>query len=77
MARSNITATWQAFGPVAADEFFQCHSGHLLVTFETGTDDERGIRLEEGDGLIVKTGKSGWVRRRTGGVAVLSREVIG
>lgn len=77
MARNSVNLTWEAFGPVSADEFFQCHSGHLLVTFEAGSDNERGIRLEEGDGLVVKTGKSGWVRRRTKDTAYLSREVIG
>lgn len=77
MARDKVNLTWEAFGPIAADEIFQCHSGHLLVTLESGTDDERGIRLAEGDSLYVKAGKSGFYRRRTKEEAYLSREVIG
>jgi hypothetical protein len=74
---SALSTTWQTYGPLAAEELWQCRKGKILITLEAVTDNDQGAILSEGDGLYVAAGKTVRVRKLTNFASWLNREVTG
>lgn len=77
MPRITLTTTFQTFGPTAAAEVWQCHKGQALLSLEAGTDNDRGIVMNEGDVFDVATGKTVYVRATGSRQTIVSRETVG
>lgn len=78
MARiTDIATTFANVGPLAADEIWQVHDGTVLISLESGSDDNRGIRMTRFETLPIIAGKTVYYRRVDSSSAILSREVVG
>lgn len=73
----DIPQTFTNYGPTSADEFWQCRGGQVLISFEQGEDEDRGIMLNRGEGFDIPSGKVVYMRATNGRTAWVSREVIG
>jgi hypothetical protein len=72
-----LSTSWQTYGPLAAEELWQCRKGKVLITLEAVTDNDQGAVLAEGDGIYVATGKTVRVRKISNLECWINREVTG
>lgn len=77
MALVTLTTTFQTFGPLAAAEIWQCRNGQILLSLEAGTDENRGLVLNEGDVFDIAAGKTIYARATGNRETTVSREVVG
>lgn len=77
MALITLTTTFQTFGPLAAAEFWQCRNGQVLLSLEAGTDNDRGIIINEGEGFDIAAGKTVYARAAGNRETRVNREVVG
>lgn len=72
-----LSTDWQTYGPLAAEELWQCRKGKVLITLEAVTDNDQGTVLAEGDGIYVATGKTVRLRKLANAESWVNREVTG
>lgn len=71
----DLTNDFQEFGPLAAAEYWQCRAGQVLISLEAGTDEQRGILLNEGEGFDIASGKTVYIRATGDRPTWVNREV--
>lgn len=72
-----LSLTWQSYGPLAAEELWQCRAGKVLISLEAITDNDQGTALSAGDGLYVAAGKTVRIRKIDNTECWVNREVTG
>lgn len=71
----DIPQTFRNYGPTDSEQTWQCRAGQVLITFEQGDDDDRGILLDKGDHLDIPKGKVVYMRATNGRTAWVSVEI--
>lgn len=73
---TDATAAWSSAVTLAAGEFWQCHAGYIAVSTAASPGPEDGIRLAEGQGVDIASGKDVKYRKLTSADAIISREAL-
>lgn len=73
----DIPQTFTNYGPTAADQYWQCRAGTVLISLEQGEDEDRGIMLKVGQGFDIPSGKTVYMRAFGGRTAWVNVETVG
>lgn len=73
---TDVTDEWSSPVTLSANEFWQCHEGYVAVSTAASPDPNDGIRLAEGQGVDIESGKDVRYRKLSSDTAIISREVL-
>jgi hypothetical protein len=74
---ASLSTSWQTYGPLAAEELWQCRKGKVLISLEAIADNDQGTALVEGDGIYIAVGKTVRIRKASNAASWVNREVTG
>lgn len=72
-----LSTTWQTYGPLVAEELWQCRKGAILISLEAIADNDQGTSFVDGEGMYIAVGKTVRVRKLNNTETWVNREVTG
>lgn len=73
---TDITAAWSAGEITTGTETWQCRAGSVFLTVEAAPAADDGVRLNEGDGVKIASGKTVRYRLAGNSASKLAREIF-